>query len=162
MGVFENYKEVNGQIINTNWIEWDHFIIPNKPKWLRQIFRNIVALLGHCMDYTALDGCFLIAGNMPKQPLHENCDCQKKNLNASIVKIKSNAECDIRKFTDYIFKNTKDSKGKNKIFYDLGFYIEDSEYLRQEYCNQALIQYLSGNYILKKIGQEWSTVGHSN
>ena len=48
-------------------------------------------------------------------------------------------------------KNIKDSKGKNKIFYDLGYDINDSQYLQNEYCKQALSQYLVGNYVLKNL-----------
>lgn len=53
--------------------------------------------------------------------------------------------------TEYVFKNIKDSKGKNKIFYDLGFNANDSQYLQNEYCKQALKQYLLGNYVLKNL-----------
>jgi len=45
----------------------------------------------------------------------------------------------------------KDSKDKNKIFYDLGFNINDSKYLQTEFCKQAKFQYLLGNYILKTL-----------
>ena len=41
------------------------------------------------------------------------------------------AECKIRKFTEYVLKNTQDSKGKNQIFYNLGFNIYDSGYLQK-------------------------------
>lgn len=78
-------------------------------------------------------------------------DCKKKSLNYSKVKTNANAECAIEKFTKYIFTNNKDSKGKNKIFYDLGYSIEDSEYLKNEYCKQALEQYVLGNYKLKNL-----------
>lgn len=37
MGVFDNFKEVNGKIVNNQWVEWVHFLIPNKPEWLREI-----------------------------------------------------------------------------------------------------------------------------
>ena len=109
-------------------------LIPNKPEWLREILRNIMALFGHCMNCSALDGCYWVKRNMPEQPLHENCDCRKKDVLYSKVKNNAKAECDIRKFTEYVFKNMKDSKGKNKIFYDLGFDINDSSYLQNEYC----------------------------
>lgn len=103
------------------------------------------------MNCTSLDGCYLVTRNMPKQPLHYNCDCRKKDVTYSNVKYSAIAECDIRKFTEYVFKSVKDSKGKNKIFYDLGFDINDSEYLQNEYCKQALKQYLLGNYIRKNL-----------
>ena len=125
------------------------FLIQNKSEWFRELLRNIMALFGHCMNCASLDGCYLVARNMPKQSLHDNCDCRKKDITYSNVKNSAIAECDIRKFT--VFKNVKDSKGKNKIFYDLGFDINDSEYLQNEYCKQALKQYLLENYIRKNL-----------
>lgn len=153
MGIFDNLIQIgeNGEIVYNQWIEWDHFLISNKPEWLREILRNIMALFGHCTNCTALDGCYLVTRNMPEQPLHERCDCKKKNISQVIVKSNANAECDIRKFTEYVFKNTQDSKGKNQIFYDLGFNIDDSGYLQTEYNKQALNQYLNGNYVLKNL-----------
>ena len=153
MSIFDDLIRIgeNEEIVNNQWIEWDHFLIPNKPEWLREILRNIMALFDHCMNCSALDGCYLVKRNMPEQPLHENCDCRKKDIAYSKVKSTATAECDIRKFTEYVFKNMKDSKGKNKIFYDLGFDINDSGYLQNEYCKQALNQYLLGNYDLKNL-----------
>lgn len=153
MGVFDNLIQIGEkwEIVYNQWIEWDHFLIPNKPEWLREILRNIMASLGHCMNCSALDGCYLAKRNMPEQPLHKNCDCRKKDISYSKVKNNATAECDIRKFTEYVFKNSKDSKGKNKIFYDLGFDINDSSCLQNEYCKQALNQYLLGNYVLRNL-----------
>ena len=153
MSVFKDLIQIgeNGEIIYNQWIEWDHFLIPNKPEWFREILRNIMAIFGHCMNCSALDGCYLVVRNMPKQPLHEKCHCNKKDIAYAKVKRYANAECDLRKFTEYVFKNTQDSKGKNQIFYDLGFDISDSEYLQNEFCKQARIQYLLGNYVLKNL-----------
>jgi hypothetical protein len=46
MGVFDDLIKVgqNGEIIYNQWIEWDHFLIPNEPDWLRIILRNLIAL----------------------------------------------------------------------------------------------------------------------
>lgn len=153
MSIFDDLIQVgeNGEFVYNQWTEWDHFLIPNKLEWLRVILRNIMALLGHCMNCSSLDGCYLVKRNMPEQPLHENCDCCKKGISYSKVKNNATAECDIKKFTEYVFRNMKDSKGKSKIFYDLGFDINDSQYLQNEYCKQALNQYLLGNYVLKNL-----------
>ena len=35
--MFESIQEVNGQIVNNQWIEWDHVGVPNKPKEFRDI-----------------------------------------------------------------------------------------------------------------------------
>lgn len=153
MNVFKDLIRVdkNGNFILNQWIEWNHLFIPNKPEWLRIFLRNLISLLGHCMKCTALDGCYLVTRNMPELPLHFRCDCNKVNISFPLVKSNANTECDIRKFTEYIFKDTLTSKGKNKIFYDLGFTINDSKYLQMEYNQQALNQYLNGNYVLKNL-----------
>ena len=65
----------------------------------------------------------------------------------------------------YVFKNTEDSKGKNQIFYNLGFDIDDSYYLQDEFCKQAIEQYLLGNYVLKNLdrrGQRLAIPIHLN
>lgn len=153
MNVFNNLIQVNenDELVSNQWIEWDHFSIPNKPEWFRDIIRGIMALIGHCILCSAIDGCYLLKRNAPQFPLHERCDCREKFVSFAKVKSNSDAECDIRKFTEYIFKDVKESKGKNKIFKELGFNINDSKYLQKEYCRQALNQYLSGNYFLKNL-----------
>ncbi len=47
MGVLDQIVQVGDQVemTNNNWIGWDHFLIPNKPKWLRDILRNIMFLM---------------------------------------------------------------------------------------------------------------------
>ena len=143
--------DANGEIVYNQRIEWKHFFIPNKPEWFRMLLKSIMAFFGHCLNYSALDGCYLVTRNMPEQPLHLHCHCKKKDIPLSVVKKNANAECDIRKFTEYIFADKHASKGKNQIFYDLGFDINDAFYLQREYEKQALIQYLDGNYILKDL-----------
>lgn len=160
MSIFDNIKTVdqNNNIVFNQWIEWAHFLVPNKPDWLREIIRNLNAFLGHCLDCSALDGCYFVEHNMPKMPLHERCDCYKKNLDLLKVKNNVNSECDIRKFTEYIFKDVTGSKGKNQIFYDLGYNIKDSNYLKEEFCKQAVKEYLSGNYLLKNLDRRGQRV----
>ena len=62
MSIFDDLIQIreNGEIVYNQWIEWDHFLIPNKPEWLREILRNLMALFGHCMNCSALDGCYLV------------------------------------------------------------------------------------------------------
>ena len=153
MNMFDKLVKIdeNGEFVYNGWIEWDHFFVPNKPEWVREILRNFMAMLNHCMNCTVLDGCYLLDNNKPEMPLHPHCDCKKKIIDYKKVKAKAYAECDIWKFTEYVFANKKQSRGKNKIFYDLGFNINHSDYLKQEFCKQALEQYLSGNYKLQKL-----------
>ena len=57
MGVFDDLIHIgeNEEFLFNQWIEWDHFLIPNKPEWFRELLRNIMALFGHCMNCTSLD-----------------------------------------------------------------------------------------------------------
>ena len=151
MSVFDGLIRVDeaGNIYYNQWIEWDHLMVPNKPELLRNIMRNILAFFGHCKSCTSLDGCYLLDDNKPKQPLHENCDCQKHEISFSQVSKKALAECPIIKFTNYIFKN----ENKKNIFESWGFTINDSEFLKQTLEKQAKENYIAGNYVLKNLDQ---------
>ena len=61
MSVFDEIQiDSEGNIVYNKWIEWDHFLIPNKPKLLRNFMREFLAFLGHCKKCSALDGCYLL------------------------------------------------------------------------------------------------------
>ena len=149
--MFENIQEVNGQIVSNQWVEWCHDNVPNKPKEYRDIIRFVLSLLGHCMNCTALDGCYFIQKNMPKMPLHERCDCKRIQTTTSVVKANAKADCPIEKFTNYIFTDDEKSKGKKSIFESLGFTSKDSRLLKSETEKQGLTNYLLGNYLLKNL-----------
>ena len=149
--MFGDIKEVNGKIVYNQWIEWEHIEVPNKPKEYREIVRFVLSLLGHCMNCTALDGCYLVENNMPKVPLHERCDCKKIKISLRTVQARAKAECPIEKFTNYVFTDEIKSKGKKSIFESLGFSSKDSEKLKFEMEKQSLNNYLLGNYLLKNL-----------
>jgi hypothetical protein len=88
---------------------------------------------------------------MPPHKLHKNCDCYLTKVKSADVKTSAFAECDLRKFTEYIFTDSKKSKGKLAIFESLGYNKNDSNILKEEYEKQALNEYLSGNYTLKDL-----------
>lgn len=47
MSVFEDLIQIgeNGEIVYNQWIEWDHFLIPNEPEWYREILRTLYPLI---------------------------------------------------------------------------------------------------------------------
>lgn len=149
--MFSSIEEVNDQIVDNRWVEWDHLGLPNSPKEYRNIVRGVLALLGHCMKCTALDGCYLVERNMPTYPLHPNCDCEKIAIDSALVKQKAKAECPIEKFTEYVFTDIDKSKGKLAIYQSFGFSKEDSAKLKVELEQQCLKNYLKGNYVLKDL-----------
>lgn len=148
MSVFENFEIVNNEIVNNSWIEWYHFGIPNEEGIWRETARKMMLIFGHCLICTKLDGCYFVERKMPNLPQHPRCDCGKINKEIYEVKIKSNAECDIRKITDYIFAN---NNGKKHIFESWGYNINNSAELKQELELQAKQQYSVGNYMLKNL-----------
>lgn len=155
MGMFDNLIKIDnkGNIFFNQWYEWVHPCILNHPDWFREILRALMQLLGHCSKCTALSGCYFFADKIPSQPQHDNCDCMKKVISINIVSNHIHAECDIRKFTEYIFKDDETSKGKKELFESLGFDKDDAAYLQLEFCRQAEEQYLHGNYILKSLDE---------
>lgn len=83
---------------------------------------------------------------MPLYPQHPHCDCMLFSISKPINK--AVASCAIEKFTGYVFVPSN-SNGKTKIYTDLGYTIEDSEYLKSEFEKQAREKYLTGNYALQ-------------
>lgn len=148
MSVFENFECVNDEIVNNKWVEWYHFGIPNEEGGWREIARIVMLIFGHCLICTKLDGCYFVERKMPKLPQHPRCDCSKLNKNINKVKLKITTECDIRKFTDYIF--AEDSAKKN-IFESWGYNKNNSSELKNEMESQAKKQYSIGNYVLKDL-----------
>ena len=149
--MFSTIEEVNGEIVDNHWVEWDHFGVPNQPKEYRDAVRSVLVLLGHCLKCTVLDGCYFVARSMPEMPLHQNCDCSKFEISKDKVVKNATAECPIEKFTEYIFTDIEKSKGKITIFESLGFSKNDASFLKQELEEQCLKNYLQGNYKLKDL-----------
>lgn len=85
--------------------------------------------------------------------MHKNCDCYLTNVKDERVIDSAVAECDSRKFTEYVFTDDTKSKDKLAIFESLGFDRKDSIRLKYEYEKQALKEYLNGDYILKDLDE---------
>ena len=149
MSVFDELIQIDskGNILYNKWIEWEHFLIPNKPESLRNVMRELLAFFGHCKRCSALDGCYLVDNNRPEQPLHLNCDCTRNNISLNTIQSKATADCPLTKFTNYRFKD----KDKKNLFESWGFTIEDSEMLKEKFQLIACENYKLGNYILKSL-----------
>lgn len=65
--------------------------------------------------------------------------------------VTSEATCDIRKFTEYIFSDKYAWNGKRALFENLGFSIADAEFLEREYEKQASEKYCNSDYSLGKL-----------
>ena len=155
MSVFDDLIKIDkdGNFSYAGWIEWNHFLVPNKPPKLRQIMRNLMALFGHCKKCTSLDGCYLQDNNRPELPLHLNCDCNRLNISFNKLMTNTNANFPVEKLTKYLFSNKEQSKGKINIFESWGYTIDDVDLLKNELKSQAKENYTNGNYRLKKLDE---------
>lgn len=137
MGIFDDLIKIDeNEIVSYNgWVEWKHISIG----------------LMHCPVCLALDKCWFNNILKPKLPQHENCHCVVNNISKPIPNVNTEAKCDIRKFTDYIFSDKYAWNGKRDLFKILGFKKEDSKYLQQEYEKQAIDNYCNSNYKLGKL-----------
>ena len=141
MGIFDNFVYKDGEIVDNNWVKWFHWGVPDEEGKEREERRNDLEALGQCKPCTVLSGCYFVKSRLPKKKaegdglLHPHCDCQLNGIakpNGRITTI-----CPIEKFTGYIFSEKYIDNGKLQLFKDLGFTIENSEYLKLEFEVQA-------------------------
>ncbi|MEG1536288.1 MAG: hypothetical protein RR416_04890 [Clostridia bacterium] len=131
---------------NDDWIRWIHEgTVPahSNVEKLANIALSISALGKHCSRCLNINGCCFPRNNMPQFPLHLHCHCRIE----SIYKITAKAECELDKFTNYIFID----KGKKTLFKSWGYDIIDSEWLQAEFIRQAKEKYENGDFGLGKL-----------
>lgn len=131
---------------NNAWIKWYHNGVPDEMGDARERARSKLSLFRHCKKCTALSGCYFVSYNKPDYPQHPFDDCEIHPI--SITRNQLTAFCDIRKFTEYIFR-FDNSRGKTYIFENWGFTIGDSQNLKDELERQAKEKYLNGDYKLQ-------------
>lgn len=160
MGVFNDIQLVGDNILNTRWVKYYHFGIPDEPETLRWLARAWMLMFGHCLQCTALSGCYFAKSKLPTGQtdefaesnlgglLHDKCHCAVIDVNVSGIAAKAVAFCSIDKFINYIFSSKFIKNGKKKLFNLLGYDVEDSYNLRDEYEKQALKKYLTGQYTI--------------
>ncbi len=100
-----------------------------------------------------LDKCWFVDENKPLLPQHPHCHCTVEPISFSRVLNEAQSECDIRKFSGYIF-HPENNKGKKALFEDWGYTITDSEMLQKVFENQALEKYIQGQYELGKLNEQ--------
>jgi filamentous hemagglutinin len=65
-------------------------------------------------------------------------------INGTVVK-NGNISADMRKFTEYIFKDGA-APGKDVVYKNLGYSMENSQALTKNYVEQAMTKYKNGQY----------------
>lgn len=136
---------------NRSWVEWIHEgTLPARTQTAKTLNALVGIMSKHCPNCLNLNGCWFLKSNMPESPLHPNCHCTAESIPAPIAGVTAIAECDIGKFTNYVFNSNK-KNGKYALFEAWGYDIIDSEWLQLEFIMQAQEKYASGNYILGKL-----------
>lgn len=146
--IIENDNDISA------WIKWIHLGVPDEEGEDRKAKQKELAASFHCEKCTALSGCYFVTnampGHLPPNMLHPRCDCTVKFVSASQVRLQVRAFSPISKFNGFAFKEKGIKGGKNNPYEDLGFDIDDSEYLAKEYERQAKERYAQGQYVLHK------------
>ncbi len=123
---------------------------PTAPNWIKWLHRNLSE--NHCEECLKLDGDYFLKEKAPKHPHHLYCHCVLEPISYDTVLKNAKAESSINKYVNYLFSPEYCEKnGKNGLFMDWGFTIDDSEYLLKENENQALEKYINGDYILGRL-----------
>lgn len=148
MSIFEKLVLPIGKKSARGWVKWYHKGIPDEEGDAREQARNQAETQRHCKVCTVLSGDYFPSPNMPPYPQHPHCDCMLFSIDKPASQ--AVASCAIEKFTKYVFL-PENSKGKTALFKDLGYTIEDSEYLKSEFEIQAKQKYLNGEYVLGKL-----------
>lgn len=118
------------------WVKWVHH----------------VEGLTHCFECLRLDGCYFLLTNAPLCPLHEKCHCTLNAIDYSVVQRNAAATSNYRKFDPYLFNtNGMYRHGKEKLFEQWGYTVEDAKWLQGEMERQAREKYVLGEYQLGKL-----------
>lgn len=155
MSVFDDIIESkNGEIIDNGWFKWIHSEMPDGPEQLRFVQQNLLFLLGHCMNCTALSGCYFKNSNRPgnlndQELMHPHCHCLLKTID--FYKNEITAFCDINKINNYLFGENGLKNGKRRLFESWGFTVKDSNYIKEEFEKAAKLEYMYGKYKLGKL-----------
>lgn len=138
----EYYKSWRTPIIvrkslwDNDWVKWVHH-----PKG--QI---------HCPECLQLDGCYFLRIKAPACPHHFDCHCTLDDIEYSKVEYSARATSDYRKFDPYLFNtNGLFFHGKEKLFAEWGYTVDDARWLQAEMERQAREKYLAGEYSLGKL-----------
>ena len=56
MSIFDKLIKVDndGNLEFNEWVKWNHFLIPDKAGRLREMFRQVMKMFGHCEICTSL------------------------------------------------------------------------------------------------------------
>lgn len=128
-----------------------------KPRWVKWVHE--FAGIFHCFECLKLNGCFFTWENAPIAPRHEKCHCRLEAIDYLVVLANAATYSDFGKFVPYLFNTQgRHPHGKDKLFNEWGYTVDDARWLQAEIERQALEMYLAGDYTLGKLNREGQRV----
>lgn len=138
--------------------QWQTVLFVQKsdsPEWVRWVHQS--EGYTHCDECLMLDGCLFLRSKAPPWPHHPNCHCILEPVDYAVVQISASTYSDYRKFDPYLFNTqNRHPHGKDKLFKQWGYTVEDASWLQKEFEKQAAKKYSLGEYelgVLNKYGQ---------
>ena len=103
----------------------------------------------HCAECLMLGGCFFTEEAHPPCPHHPFCHCTLDPIDYAFVPANTAAHSDYGKFDPYLFNTTGTyPHGKEKLFKEWGYTVDDAHWLQAEFERQARAKYIAGEYQL--------------
>ena len=122
------------------------------PRWVKWVHHSEGG--SHCQVWLMLDGCLFLEGKTPPWPHHPNCHCTLEPVDYAVVLLSISADSDYGKFDPYLFNTQgRHPHGKEKLFAQWGYTVEDARWLQAEMERQAREKYLAGDYKLGKLDE---------
>ena len=120
------------------------------PRWVRWTHHSEGKT--HCEECLMLDGCWFSERSALPCPHHPYCHCTLDPIPYATVVGNAVAHSAYSKFDLYLFNTRGDHPhGKDKLFWEWGYTVEDALWLQKEIERQAKEKYISGNYDLGKL-----------
>ena len=102
-----------------------------------------------CQECLMLDGCWFPRENTPTWPHHPNCHCTLDPIDYTIVLMNAASHSDFGKFDPYLFNTQgRHPHGKEKLFIQWGYSVDDAKWLQSEIEKQAREKYILGDFAL--------------
>lgn len=99
-----------------------------------------------------LDGCWFQKEKAPPCPHHPYCHCTLDPIPYTIVVSNASTHSAYSKFDPHLFNTRgKHPRGKDKLFHEWGYTVEDALWLQKGIERQAREKYVSGNYELGRL-----------
>lgn len=108
-----------------------------------------------CQECLMLDGCWFPLENAPTWPHHPHCHCTLDPIDYTAVMTSAASHSDYGKFDPYLFNTQgRHPHGKEKLFKQWGYSVEDARWLQSEIEKQAREKYLLGDFSLGDLDKQ--------